>query len=304
VSGRLHVLAFDHRRSFMASFLGVEGEPSPADAERARVGKRLIWAGLLRACDEGVPRDSAAALVDATYGAGVVSEAREAGVRVAVPVEASGRDVFEFEVPSWSDVLDELDPTWAKALVRYNPEGDPAVNDRQRSALRELSDHCGDTGRGFMLELLVPPLVEQLGSVGGDRARFDREVRAELTVRGIRQLQEAGIEPDLWKLEGSEQRHDYERVTAAARAGGRDRVGCVVLGRGEDAAAVTRWLRAGAGVGGVVGFAIGRTVWWDPLRAYFAGAPADEAVARIASSYRRFVDVDAAAMTGGRRDTT
>jgi myo-inositol catabolism protein IolC len=304
VSGRLHILAFDHRRSFMTSFLGVEAEPSPADAERARAGKRLIWEGLLRACDEGVPRDSAAALVDATYGAGVASGAREAGVRVAVPVEASGRDVFAFEVSSWRDVLDELDPTWAKALVRYNPEGDPADNDRQRSALRELSDHCRGTERGFMLELLVPPSDAQLGSVGGDRARFDRDVRAELTVGAIRQLQEAGIEPDLWKLEGSERRHDYERVTAAARAGGRDPVGCIVLGRGEDAAAVTRWIRAGAGVGGVVGFAIGRTIWWDPLRAYFAGAPADEAIARIASTYRRFVDVDTSAMAGGRSDTT
>lgn len=303
MTDRLYVLAFDHRRSFMAQFLGVEGEPSPADVDRARLGKRLIWDGLLRACDEGAPLGSAAALVDATYG-GEVFAARRAGVRIAVPVEESGRDAFAFEVRRWRNVLEELDPTWAKALVRYNPEGDAAVNARQRSGLRELSDHCHRTGRGFMLELIVPPTSPQLESVAGDRARFDRELRAELTVRGIGQLQEAGVEPDVWKHEGFEQRADYDRVAAAARAEGRDRVGCVILGRGEDAAAVDRWLRAGAGVLGVIGFAIGRTIWWDPLRSYFAGSGEDEAVARIAANYRRFVDVDTSAMADGRADAS
>jgi len=298
VTDRLHVLAFDHRRSLMTSFFGVAGEPSPEDVERGRLAKRLIWRGLLRACGEGAPRDSAAALVDATYGSEVIGEARRAGIRIAVPVEASGRDVFAFEVPRWTEVLDELDPTWAKALVRYDPEGDPAVNEGQRAALRELSDHCRRTDRGFMLELLVPPSADQLEAVAGDRARFDRELRAGLTVRGMAQLQEAGVEPDLWKLEGFEEPADYERVAAAARGGGRDHVGCIVLGRGEDAAAVERWIRAGAGVVGVVGWAIGRTIWWDPLRASFAedDSREEEAVTRIAANYRHFVDVDESAV--------
>jgi myo-inositol catabolism protein IolC len=282
----------------MTSFFGVAGEPSPEDVERGRLAKRLIWRGLLRACDEGAPRDSAAALVDAKYGHEVIRDSQRAGIRIAVPVEESGRDVFAFEVPGWTDVLDELDPTWAKALVRYHPEGDPAVNEGQRAALRELSDHCRETGRGFMLELLVPPSADELEAVAGDRARFDRELRAGLTVRGMGQFQEAGVEPDLWKLEGFEETADYERVAAAARGGGRDHVGCIVLGRGEDAAAVERWIRAGAGVAGIVGWAIGRTIWWDPLRAHFADGDAleEEAVTWIAANYRHFVDVDESAV--------
>ena len=297
VTDRLHVLAFDHRRSFMASFLGVAGEPSREDVERARLAKRLIWRGFLRARDEGVGHGSAAVLIDVTYGDQVLGEARSAGIRFAIPVEDSGREEFGFESPRWPDLLDEIEPTWAKALVRYDPEGDPAVNARQRAALRELSEHCRKTERGFMLELLVPPSPSRLDAVAGDRGRFDREVRADLTLRGIAEIQEAGVEPNLWKLEGFEQPADYERVVAAARSGGRDRVGCIVLGRGEDAAAVERWLRAGAGVDGVVGWAIGRTIWWDPLRAFFAGADADEegAVTRIAANYRHFVDVDGSA---------
>jgi myo-inositol catabolism protein IolC len=301
VTDRLHVLAFDHRRSLLTSFFRVAGRPSDEDVERARLAKRVIWEGFLRASDEGSTDGSAAVLIDVTYGDHVIGEARRAGTRFAIPVEDSGREEFSFEHPQWADLLDEIEPTWAKALVRYDPDGDPAVNARQRTALRELSDHCRKTDRGFMLEILVPPSPSRLEAVEGDRGRFDREVRADLTVRGIAEIQEAGVEPNLWKLEGFEEPADYERVVAAARSGGRDQVRCIVLGRGEDAAAVDRWLRAGAGVAGVVGWAIGRTIWWDPLRAFFERADADqeEAVTRIAANYRHFVDVDGSAVAHG-----
>ena len=292
------MLAFDHRRSLLTSFFGVAGQPSDEDVERARLAKRLIWEGFLRARDEAAANGSAAVLIDVTYANQVISEARSEGIRFAIPVEDSGREEFGFEHPRWADLLDEIEPTWAKALVRYDPEGDPAVNARQRAALRELSDHCRKTDRSFMLELLVPPSPSRLEAVDGDRGRFDREVRADLTLRGIAEIHEAGAEPHLWKLEGFEEPADYERVAAAARSGGRDQVACIILGRGENAAAVERWLRAGANVPGVVGWAIGRTIWWDPLRAYFAGVDSSEevAVSLIAANYRHFVDIDESAV--------
>jgi len=292
------VLAFDHRRSLLTSFFGVAGQPSDEDVERARLAKRLIWEGFLRARDEGAANGSAAVLIDVTYADQVISEARSEGIRFAIPVEDSGRGEFGFEHPRWAELLDEIEPTWAKALVRYDPEGDPAVNARQRAALRELSDHCRKTDRSFMLELLVPPSPSRLEAVDGDRGRFDREVRADLTLRGIAEIHKAGAEPHLWKLEGFEEPADYERVAAAARSGGRDQVACIILGRGENAAAVERWLHAGANVPGVVGWAIGRTIWWDPLRAYFAGVDSSEevAVSLIAANYRHFVDIDESAV--------
>ena len=292
------MLAFDHRRSLLTSFFGVAGQPSDEDVERARLAKRLIWEGFLRARDEAAANGSAAVLIDVTYADQVISEARSEGIRFAIPVEDSGRGEFGFEHPRWAELLDEIEPTWAKALVRYDPEGDPAVNARQRAALRELSDHCRKTDRSFMLELLVPPSPSRLEAVDGDRGRFDREVRADLTLRGIAEIHKAGAEPHLWKLEGFEEPADYERVAAAARSGGRDQVACIILGRGENAAAVERWLHAGANVPGVVGWAIGRTIWWDPLRAYFAGVDSSEevAVSLIAANYRHFVDIDESAV--------
>jgi 5-dehydro-2-deoxygluconokinase len=65
-----------------------------------------------------------------------------------------------------------------------------------------------------------------------------------------------------------------------------------VLGRGADDAAVDHWLRMGSGVPGYIGFAIGRSIWWDPLKAFVDGNLArEEAAKQIAANYRRFIDV-------------
>src|SRR5207244_10878887 len=141
-------------------------------------------------------------------------------------------------------------------------------------------------------ELLVPATPAQLASVGGQAARYDAELRPDLMLRVIAELQAAGVEADVWKIEGLDRRADCVRMVAQARAGGRDGVGCVVLGRGADEAQVDEWLRAGAGVPGYLGFAIGRSIWFDPLHGWLAGAhDRAAAVTAIADSYRRFVGV-------------
>ena len=113
--------------------------------------------------------------------------------------------------------------------------------------------------------------------------------------RAIGELQHAGVEPDVWKIEGLDSRADCERVVAAARAGGRDEVDCIVLGRGGDEAKVTAWLRTAAGVEGFVGFAVGRTIWWDALAGWLAGGEEAAAIATIAATYRRLIDAYVAA---------
>ena len=302
MSGDLFLLAFDHRRSLMRSFFDVEGEPTPERVAQAGLLKRVIWQGLERAVSDGLRGDDAGVLVDPTYGFDVIRAGRAAGVRVAVPLEESGRERFAFEAEGWRERLDELDPTWAKVLVRYHPRAEPASNERQRDALRDVSEHCRRTGRGFMFELLVPPTPDDLASVAGDRARYDREVRPGLVVDAIRELRTAGVEPGVWKLEGLNRSEDCEAVAAAARGGGRDDVSCVVLGRGAGLDAVGRWLRVAAPIDGFDGFAVGRSIWWDPMRAFFdAGASeeaADAASSEIAGRYLGLVDVFTAARAG------
>jgi 5-dehydro-2-deoxygluconokinase len=286
VDDRLCILAFDHRRSLLTSFFGLTGEPDAADVARAREVKRLIWEGLRTAVATGrVPRAQAAALVDATYGADVLAAAETEGIRVAVPVEASGRRELAFEHEDWRERLAAIDPAWAKVLVRYNPDGDADMNGRQRATLRALTDHCADTGRDLMIELLVPPEPSQAGPT------YDVDVRPGLMVRAILECREDGIGGDIWKIEGLERREDCARVALAAGAP------CVVLGRGADRVAVERWLRAAAGVPGFVGFAIGRSIWWDALKARQGSVPDEDAITRIAEAYAGFAQVFDAAVT-------
>jgi myo-inositol catabolism protein IolC len=176
--------------------------------------------------------------------------------------------------------------------VRYNPEGDKPANERQAGRLQRLSEYLHRTGRKYMFELLVPATPEQLRQVGGDRKRYDLERRPSLMVRAIRELQEAGVEPDIWKIEGLDRREDCARVAETARRDGRGEVGCIVLGRGEDEAQVHAWLTTAAGVPGFIGFAVGRTTFWEPLTSWREQKNSrDDAVAEIARRYRQWVDV-------------
>ena len=139
---------------------------------------------------------------------------------------------------------------------------------------------------------MVPAEDAQLESVGGDAERYDSELRPELMRRAIAEIQDSGIEVDIWKIEGVDERSDCEMLVAQSRTGGRDGVVCVVLGRGANDEKVDQWLEAAAPVDGFVGFAIGRSIWWDPLKAYVDGKIERAAGARkIAENYLRFVAV-------------
>jgi 5-dehydro-2-deoxygluconokinase len=108
----------------------------------------------------------------------------------------------------------------------------------------------------------------------------------------IKELQNAGVEPDVWKIEGLDRREDCEKMVATARAGGRDAVSCIILGRGEDDQKVREWLTTAASVPGFIGFAVGRTDFWDPLVALRDNKISREtAEAQIAGHYREFVDL-------------
>jgi myo-inositol catabolism protein IolC len=291
--GRLYILAFDHRGSFRRMF-GIEGRaPAEDEFETLKDGKKVVWEGFKRALERGAPKDSAGILVDEEMGTDVAREASEMGVNLAMPVEKSGEEVFDFEYgDDFGDHIEDFDPTFSKVLVRYNPD-DPAEGKRtQIERLKRLSDWLHERDRKFLFELLVPASDAQLEKVDGDSKRYDRELRADLMLDVIADLQGGGVEPDIWKIEGLDDREDCERVAQAIRTDGRDDVVAVVLGRGADADPVNHWLRQGAPVDGYVGFAVGRTIWRDPVQAFVDGGTSrEEAVETIASNYRSFIDV-------------
>jgi myo-inositol catabolism protein IolC len=289
----LYILAFDHRGSFQKKFFGVAGEPNDEETARISDAKKVIYEGAKRSVDEGVPRESAGVLVDEQFGADIARDAKALGLLLAMPVEKSGQDEFDFQYgEDFGKHIEDFDPDFSKVLVRWNPEGDQEMNTRQAERLRRLGDWLHEHDRKFLFELLVPATPEQVQAAGGDEDRWDKEERPKLMKRTIEELQGLGVEPDIWKIEGIDRREDCETISATTRGGGRDGVACVVLGRGADDARVDHWLRMGSGVPGYIGFAIGRSIWWDPLKAFVDGnLGREEAPKQIAANYRRFIDV-------------
>jgi myo-inositol catabolism protein IolC len=293
--GRLYILAFDHRGSFQKKLFGIQGDPTPEQTDKIADAKHLIFEGLLKASEEGAEPGVTGCLVDEQFGApkGIPAQAKERGLILAMPVEKSGQHEFDFEYgDDFGAHIEQFDPEFSKVLVRYNPDGDAEMNSRQAGRLKRLADWLHERDRKFLFELLVPPEDAQLESVGGDSDRYDAELRPELMRRTIVELQDAGVEADVWKIEGIDTQEDCARIAEICRRDGRDGVICVVLGRGADDAKVEHWLRQGAPVEGYAGFAIGRTIWWDALKGSIDGELEREDAARqIADNYLRFVRV-------------
>jgi 5-dehydro-2-deoxygluconokinase len=289
----LYVLPFDHRGSFQSKMFGWKGALTPEQTAQIASAKRVIYDAFQQALAAGVPRDKAGILVDEQFGLAILEDAQTKGYITACPAEKSGQDEFDFEYgEDFAAHIEKVNPTFCKVLVRYNPEGDAELNRRQASRLRRLSDYLHGRGRRFMFELLVPAEKRHLEQVGGDFRAYDRLLRPKLMVQAIQELQDAGVEPDVWKIEGLDSGEDCVRVVEAVRRGGRTAVGCIILGRGEDEQKVHQWLETAAAVPGFIGFAVGRTTFWDPLQDFRAGRISrDQAVQRIAGKFQEWVSV-------------
>jgi myo-inositol catabolism protein IolC len=290
----LYIQPFDHRGSFRTKMFGWQSPLTDAQTAEIADAKKVIYDGFLAALASGVPKERVGILVDEQFGAVILPDAASKNIVTACPAEKSGQAEFEFEYgEDFARHIEAFAPSFCKVLVRYNPEDDYALNTRRTARLKRLSDFLAGGNRSqFLFALLVPAEEAELAAPNGDKAAYNCELRPRLIVKAIQELQDSGVEPDLWKVQGLGRREDCEKVAAAARSGGRERVSCIILGGGEDEQKVRDWLSIAADVPGFVGFAVGRAVFWNPLVAWRAKKlTREQAVAEIAARYREFVDV-------------
>ncbi len=289
----LFILAFDHRASFAKNIFNLTGVPDAEQLKKIQEYKQVIYKGFQGAILQGIPEQEAAILVDEQFGDAVLREAKSENHIVILTVEKSGQEEFDFEYgQDFAAHIEKYQPTFAKALIRYNPEGDQELNGRQAQRLKILSDYCHSSGYKFLIEPLIPATPEQMSSVAGEVKRYDLEIRPALTVKMIAELQHSGVEPDIWKIEGMEHSQTYEEAVIQARSGGRDKVSAVILGRDAPDDLVEEWLEAGAKVAGVAGFAIGRTIFQDTLISLREGKiDQDTAIKEIANNYYHFYKI-------------
>lgn len=289
----LLILAFDHRASFLEKMFGIKNRP-PTSEEKRQIEdyKKIVFEGFKLSLRKNVPKEIAGLLVDEEFGSSVLREAKRDGLSFAMPVEKSGQEEFDFEYgENYAKHIEEFDPTFVKVLVRYNPESDATLNKRQLQRLKKLSDYLKQKKRTFLFELIVPATTTQLSKLGGSKETYDKETRPKLMVESLKEIQAAGVEPDIWKLEGVDKPESAKAVVKQAQSNGR-KVGVITLGRGESKEKVQEWLKVGAKIPGIIGFAVGRTIFWQPLADHKAGKiNRKEAVERVAQNYGEFTEL-------------
>jgi len=296
----LYILSFDQRRSPLGVSVPQEmltpeqmGAIESAKSQIA-LAKYIIYDGFKAALAAGVPQSKAGVLVDEQFGADILRDALARGYHTAYPVEKVRHDEFDFEHgEDFSKHIEDFQATFCHAQVRYSPEGNQKR--RQSDRLKILSDYLRGTGRRrtlFMLELLVPPEKVQLGRVKESKSTYGSEIHSRLIVQGIQELQNAGVEPDVWQITGMNCRDDYEKVVVAARCNGRDKVGCIIVDEGQDEKSFRESLMTGASVPGIMGFAVGPSIFAEPLTSWAARRTMHKAAAtEIAQRYKNLVTI-------------
>jgi myo-inositol catabolism protein IolC len=294
----LLILADDHRDSLEKQLYKLTAAPTPAEAARIRADKLLVYEALASASEQLPDTAQAGILVDEEFGTDVarLAEKSNGQINLSMPIEASGKDWLEFAYgDDWREHAGAFETDHAKILVRDNPA--LPVPDRLQQAERTkvISAWAAETDHQLIIELLVPATDDDLASVGGDHKRYDLELRPKLTLDVIGYLQDHGADPAIWKIEGMDRTEDAAAVADLARRGDR-KADCIVLGRHAPKEDLDRWLDVAAPLPGFVGFAIGRSIWWDALADHFAGTiSGDVAKERIAANYLDYANAYLAA---------
>ena len=287
----LLILAADHRSSLERDLYGLTAPAAPPQAARISADKMLIYQALL----DTVPQLPASAqpgiLIDEQYGASVAELATNTAgtISLAMPVEASGEQWFQYAYDDWQAHAVLFAASHAKVLIRDNPGLEPGQRAAQAERLAKVSDWAAANDRALIVEVLVPPSPADLAAAGGNAATYDATLRPEHTVQVIEYLQDHGVGPALWGVEGLNHHEDAVAIAAAVKRGGRA-AGCIVLGRDASQDQLDHWLQVAAPIPGFAGFAVGRSIWWDPLHAHLHHrSTAAWTRLRIATAYLDFV---------------
>jgi len=287
----LYILPFDHRNTFLKSMYHVD-TLNEKQIEQIKEFKKIIYLGFKWAIKKGVPKENAAILIDDQYGKEVMQLAKEDRVAVLYTLEKSGVEFVEFAHANWQEKVKQYNPEFCKMLVKYNPDDENLQKEQKLSVLKIASDFTHENGYKFLIEPLIPATNQQLTKVNNNKDEYDQKIRPLLTIAMIKEMQEAGVEPDIWKLEGMNLEDDYKNVVRQARFDNRENVSVVILGRGANFEKVSNWLRVGAKVNGVIGFAVGRTIFWEALEEYREGKiSSGDAVIKIGGNFMKCYEI-------------
>ncbi|HXT06302.1 MAG TPA: 5-dehydro-2-deoxygluconokinase [Roseiarcus sp.] len=259
-------LAIDHRAQ-------LEQIADDAGAPRERIsGFKLLAVEAAARVANGRP--GFGMLLDGKYGREALFRADELGFWIGRPVEAPGSRPLDFEFGGslGAKLIEWPVSHTIKCLCFYRPDDPEELKARQERELLRLYDAARRIGRQLLIEIVAG----KHGSLG------DSTVAAV-----IARLYEIGVKPDWWKLE-AQTPAAWALIDAAIAAGDPLCRGVMVLGQEAPEAELAAAFRIARGCRQVKGFAVGRTIFVEPARRWFAGQGTDEdAVRSMADAFAR-----------------
>jgi 5-dehydro-2-deoxygluconokinase len=272
---RVYMLAADHRWQW-EQFCDARSLPR----ERIRDVKRLAYDGFLLARQRSaVARDFGALLIDEQYASPVIAESLKAGLDVGTPAEKAGAIPLAWATEPFSAALTGA---FVKVLARYRPDDGTEVLAGQWMKLSTLQAWCHDAGKPLVLEVLVARTHEP-------EDEFEASGRPAMIAGFIAEAYRRGLTPEFWKIEGTLAPQGARAIDTAIAAHPSCRQ--IILGKAAELSTIDRWFAACAASATAAGFAIGRSVFWEPSAAYLEGKmPADAAADAIADTYLKLVE--------------
>jgi 5-dehydro-2-deoxygluconokinase len=272
---RVYMLAADHRWQW-EEFCDTRSIPR----ERIRDVKRVAYDGFLRARERSAAaHEFGALLIDEQYSSAAIADALKAQLTVGTPAEKAGAIPLAWAADPFSAALTGA---FVKVLARYRRDDSPEALAGQWAKLESLQAWCRGAGKPLVLEVLVARKHEP-------EDEFESSGRPAMLAEFIAEAYRRGLTPEFWKIEGTLAPEGARTIDAAIAAHPSCRQ--IILGKAADLSTIDRWFGACAASATASGFAIGRSVFWEPSAAFLEERmSATDAASAIASTYLALVE--------------
>ena len=261
----LHIFAFDHRSQFydLACACGAE------EARLPRL-KRLLVDAVATVERELNLAHRVGVLIDQRYGQDALNAATGRGWWIGRPVETPGSHPLEFEYGRsiGSQLVQWPREHVVKCLVQFDPDGDAESRLEQETQLRTLYDAVKQSGHELLLEVIPPASTN--------------DTQGERVLRAMKRVYNLGIRPEWWKLKPLPAK-DWTAIDALLAERDPYCRGVVLLGLNAPFAELAEGFAAAAQSASCRGFAVGRSLFLEPSRAWLSNEIDDDTLVERAS---------------------
>ncbi|MFJ3525555.1 5-dehydro-2-deoxygluconokinase [Pseudomonas sp. NPDC090203] len=268
---QLFIFAFDHRGQLVEL-------AQKAGRDLACIGQlKQLFIQAVERVEADLARRGIAAdvglLADQRFGQDSLNAATGRDWWIARPVEVQGSRPLAFEHGRsiGSNLMAWPKEQIIKCLVQYHPDDEPMLRLEQEAQLMGLYQASQASGHELLLEVIPP--------------KDHPSTHPEVIYRSLKRLYNLGIYPAWWKIE-TQPAHVWEQLDALIQERDPYCRGVVLLGLNAPAEALAAGFREASRSSTCRGFAVGRTIFHEPSRAWLEGEIDDAGlISRVQSTF-------------------